>query len=178
MSKTETLREGLTVEREIFRPEALKIAKLLPKVPKSSWTPRNGFQGINRDAEGENVPEIFSILDTVSDNYGQSATDGHQINRYRPFSSGGWHPDPASTLPTYVLGLTDIEVPTFEYAKTIAKDEYGRFYEGDAANIGHLVLNAGDLLRIDAEELWHRGVNPTKDIRYSAIMPMHSHNNE
>lgn len=166
---------GLDVSEGNYTRMAAEIAALLPGISEQAWgelreggrqqiQPR-GREHALYDASAERAFEILRGLAT-----GYINNDIRLgINRYQPGGSGEWHTDYPPFLPVYVLGLTDINEPSFEHAGTAPDMDMNFSMAHPGKNAGGLIIKSGDLVKVSGRGLQHRGVSPTKDMRYTGI---------
>ncbi len=173
------IHKGLEIARGVYKDEALQIAAEVAQIDDVLWPDRgyDGFYGLIpptgmeiRSADADD--EAKERVRRVHANLGALAHDitGYEnrvsVNKYLPKKSGRWHDDYRPLLPVYVLGLVDIEKPSFEYAPVaVRKNSEWRPVD----EVFGVSISVGDILRV-SNSIVHRGTNPTEDVRYTGLM--------
>lgn len=171
---------GFDIAHNVYRDEALQIASELAAIDDVFWmaedkkgkhyslaSPKDA-QPYTAEAEEEardHVAKIHADLWAIAYDI-TGYPNRTSVNKYVRKGSGVWHDDYLSFLPVYVLGLVDIQKPSFEYAP--AQTPQARIEKPDGKVFG-ISISAGDVLRVSSS-IVHRGINPTRSPRYTGAM--------
>jgi hypothetical protein len=177
MAELKELHPGLSMKEAEYRSETLPLGDDLGVIPERLWIPTRtpGYDrlarwSLSKTSPHESMQKVYVALESIAATLIESAPNYMlQVNRYHPGSNGRWHADFSGMLPIFIVGLTDIEEPSFEYARQIVRGDDDKLIPGD--DTAEVVVKSGDLLKQETPDFMHRGLNPTDDFRYSGVVP-------